>query len=129
MTEYKQVLSNLLRRIKNVRRKESALFFAGRFVLSCALACLVILAVSAVEMIARGDEVFRTVLALLAFVGFHAVMMVYLVPAIRCAFIPKYKQPEKQVALRIGEVFPEIKDRLCNAVQLAVGGVGKKGIS
>ena len=129
MPEYKLLLSKILGRIYAVRRLETMLQFIGRLLLSCALACMIILSISAVEMVARGNETFRTVIALLAFVGFHAAMIVYLLPAIKRAFSHKHKPSTKQIALRIGEKYPEIKDRLCNVMQLAGNIESQRGIS
>ncbi|MDQ1265865.1 MAG: hypothetical protein QG635_1017 [Bacteroidota bacterium] len=69
------------------------------------------------ETALHGDEAFRGTLAAFTLIAFLTSIGVFFYPVFLKIFGHR-KQSLEQIALRIGGVYPDIRDRLCNAVQL-----------
>ncbi|MFP4528089.1 MAG: DUF4175 family protein [Candidatus Kapaibacterium sp.] len=120
----------IVNRLAATRRRESILNLYTGFMKVIANTALALLTVVAIEYFFHGDVAMRTVLAGLVFVVAVGSAGFFLVPPLLRAFGIRYLPQLEQVALRVGDVYPEIKDRLCNAIQLASGlerGYGTSG--
>lgn len=110
--------NKLLSRMNAIRIKENGMRLASGILKTIAITSLLILFVSIIEAIANGDMIFRGVLAGIAFIGFIVSSGTLLGPNIaRFTGLIPYDSYER-IALRIGAVYPEIKDRLCNGIQI-----------
>jgi len=118
MTEYKSRYNQLIAKIRHTRRKESQLLFAtGLFnVISIIMTLLIISSV--VELVAYGDSTFRTVLAIITLLISLSAFVYLISPAIMRFLGIKYKPTIEEFSLRIGNFYPDIKDRICNVIQL-----------
>jgi len=110
--------SELLNKVKSVRRLETSilLFTSILNVLSFGIAVLFFSIL--IESIAHGSTSFRTFL--MAVVAGSTLGMTFwlTIPNILRALGIKYEPSEYDIALRIGKFYPQIKDNLCNAMQL-----------
>ena len=109
---------NLFSKIKLTRLKETGmqLFTGANFFLAVSL--LSILIATIVEYFASGDVTFRTGLFIGCCVIMVASFILFFVPPLLRLFGVKGLPTVNQVALRIGEAYPSIKDKLANAIQL-----------
>ena len=116
MENYNLKYNQILNRIFAVRSKETISLFMSGFLKTLSLLMILILFVSVVEMIANGDEVFRTILiGLLLILSIIAGSILLNGSLLRLLGI---KKPGiENIALRIGNAYPELKDRLCNGIQ------------
>lgn len=129
MENYRSSYENILFRLKSLRRKEKLYKILTGVFNSVAITALLLLLVSAIEMIANGDEAFRGVLAALVLLGFLGAAIYFLLPSMIYSAKFSGMKSLEVLSMRIGEKYPEIKDRLCNAVQLISSGPGKQGTS
>lgn len=112
--KYKEILSKL----RSTRRKETLLLFALGFLKVFSVLAISFLIVSLIELIGNGDSVFRGSLAILSLAFILISVILFLVPPLmRWAGI-KNKPSLENIALRVGEHYPELKDKLCNVIQL-----------
>ncbi len=112
--KYKQIAS----KIHSVRRKETFIMLAtGVFsMLAVGLTALTISVL--IESIANGDSTFRTILAGIIFSAFVVGFGMFAIkPLLRFLGI-KNNPSDDEIAIRIGHHYPEIKDNLCNTMQL-----------
>ncbi|NLO19083.1 MAG: hypothetical protein GX121_04285 [Ignavibacteria bacterium] len=118
MQDYNKSYLEVLKRIRSTRKKEANLEFFTAAMKFLSIAAIALLLVSSLELLFNGSEVFRTTLAAI-FVLIIASSVGALLAA-PLAKITGYKglQSEEQIALRIGEKHSELKDKLCNALQL-----------
>ena len=114
----KNKYSEILHKLGDTRRKETnKLILTGLFN-AVAVTLTFITLISFVEFLAQGDVAFRTFLAGSALFIFIVSTGYFLAPGLLRVFSKKYKPSLDQIALRIGNVYPDVKDRLCNAMQL-----------
>ncbi|MFH1050621.1 MAG: DUF4175 family protein [bacterium] len=118
MNDYTLKYDELVSRIRKTRRKESHLLLLTSFLNVLSIFLIALLVASSIELIAFGDNTFRTTLALiLILIGLTAFVYLVTAPLLRFAGI-KYKPTIEEFALRIGDNFPDIKDKICNVIQL-----------
>jgi hypothetical protein len=118
MSDYKKEYKSIIRRIREARRRETLLMMLGAALLAITITSIVALVASAIETIANGNEVFRGVLfASMALTLVVSAGLLLAGPVMRALGI-KGKPTYEQIAIRIGNVYPEIHDRLCNVIQL-----------
>ncbi len=118
MTEYKKQQQNVLKRIKSTRSKESALILLSGFFNTVTVILAAAVIISLLEFIARGDEAFRTALAVILLVVTGGAFTLYLLPGLLRSLGVKGLPDIDSMALRIGGIYPDLKDKLCNAIQL-----------
>jgi flagellar biosynthesis GTPase FlhF len=119
----------LLNRLKDVRRKEKSNKLLSGIFNSIAITTLVLLGVSAIELIANGDESFRGVLALIILLSLIGAGLYFVLPSVLYTLRFKGMRSLETLSIRIGKAYPEIKDRLCNVIQLMSAGPGIHGTS
>ncbi len=119
MADYYKEAENLKKRLRAVGKKETGLKFAVSAFRWLTLSILVVLAVSLIESFANGDSTFRGVLFYLALTAILGFGIYFFYPSF--AFLTKAKNPRRlsDLALRAGSNYQEIKDKLCNALQIA----------
>jgi len=111
---YKEIIQKL----RTTRRKESfiilfsGLFNALTFIVS------VLFTVTLIELFAQGDVFFRGIL--FGFIVFSSIMILsfFLKDGLARFLMPKSRPPLHLIALRVGSHYPDVKDRLSNAVQI-----------
>lgn len=118
MSEYKIKKKEVVGKIKSTRRKENALILLSGLFNAISLVLSIIVIVSLIEFLARGDEAFRTVLAIAIIVVTGIAFTFYFFPGLLRSLGLKGLPSIETMALRIGDIFPDIKDKLCNALQL-----------
>ncbi|MGA2297607.1 MAG: hypothetical protein ABSG15_08680, partial [FCB group bacterium] len=118
MIEEQKKYAELTSRFHSTRRKESLfLFFAGLFK-TLAFVGALILTVSLIELVARGDTAFRTILLGMIVSGFLVLGGIFIFPVLMRVLGLKNVPGDLDIALRIGNVFPDIKDKLSNVIQI-----------
>ena len=129
MTGYQLAYNQVINKLKSARRKETGYLFTAGILNSLSITILLVLFVSLLEYFANGDETFRAILAatLPATFSFFALLFTY--PATNRLMHGKYYQSKEDIALRVGNKYPELKDKLCNAIQLITGLNTPKGTS
>ncbi len=128
MSEYKIQKDKILSRIRSTRRKENIIIVLSGLFNSISVLMSIMLVVSFVEFVARGNEAFRTALAIIILLVTATAFFIYLFPRLLRSFGIKDLPNIDAMALRIGDIYPDIKDRLCNAIQL-LNNVGKSRTS
>ncbi len=116
--EYKNIYDKIISKIKAVRSKESALLLLSSVLIVISIALITVLAVSLIEQIANGDETFRTILAGLIFASLIIPGVIYVSPALMRWMGIKNQPNEIDIAKRVGDHYPEVKDRLSNTIEL-----------
>ncbi len=109
---------HIVAKLKSVRRLETLYLFLGGLFSFAAIVLLFLLFTSLIELIAKGDVAFRTSLFILLLIATGLSFFVYLLPHILRFFGIKYLPKINDIARRVGNAFPEIKDKLLNALQL-----------
>ena len=113
-TIYKEIVQKL----RLTRRKESLIIlFTGLFnALTIIISIFFILGL--IETFANGDTIFRG--TLFGFFIFSSVMLLsyFLKPGLERFLLPRSRPPLHLIALRVGNKYPDVKDRLSNAVQI-----------
>jgi hypothetical protein len=79
---------------------------------------IAVLALSILENYAQGDETFRGVLAFGIFASLLAPGLIYVAPAATRYLGGKNQPSIEDIALRIGDAYPELSDKLCNSIEL-----------
>jgi len=129
MENYQSNYREILNRLKDVRRKEKSYKILSGIFNSIAITALVLLGVSAIEMIANGDESFRGILALIILLSLIGAGVYFLLPSFLYTLKFKGMKSLETLSIRIGRAYPDIKDHLCNAIQLMSAGPGNHGTS
>ncbi|TAL69009.1 MAG: hypothetical protein EPN82_08330 [Bacteroidetes bacterium] len=117
MENYNIKYNEVLNRIVSVRGKETRNLFLSGFMRTLSFLLIFILVISLIEMLANGDEVFRTILMVLMLIS-SIVAGVILLNGSLVRLLGLRKSSIESIALRIGNAYPELKDRLCNGIQL-----------
>jgi len=112
--QYKEIITKL----KTARRKETILQNVSGWFNTLSITLSFVLLISLLEMLANGDSTFRTVLAFLILGIFFGAFIVMVFPEILRALGIRNFPDINSMALRVGDIYPEIKDRLGNALQL-----------
>ncbi|MDR0927681.1 MAG: hypothetical protein LBO69_07950 [Ignavibacteria bacterium] len=113
-----QSYQSLLNKVSATRAKETALQLLSGILTSAGITLLAVLLATMIEFFASGDTAFRTCVAVVTLVIFHVSMIVFIVPPILRAFGVRGLPSINDVSLRVGKYYPEIKDKLGNAIQL-----------
>lgn len=109
----------LLNKIKLVSKKQNIIDFFSASLKLMSLALLLIFTTTLVEYYAEGDSLFRTYLVGISSFVLIAGGGIFYNKLLLKLFSQKYKFNLDDYALRIGNAFPEIKDKLLNVLQLA----------
>ena len=108
----------LLNKIKLVSKKQNMIDFYSASLKLFTLALVLVFLASVIEYIAEGDSLFRTSLFGLSVFALIAGVGVFYNKLLLKVFSDKHKFNLDNYALKIGNVFPEIKDKLLNVLQL-----------
>lgn len=116
-------------KLSNVQRKELLMLFGAALLFSISLWICSFTIAALIELLFQTPTMLRTVL----FFGSIALPLAFLLasagkPLLQLLGVAA-KQPLEQFALRVGKHFPEIGDRLSNALQLYTIGLSPKGVS
>lgn len=111
--------NSLFNKIKRVSNKQNSIDFLTAFVNLISVMLVVTFLATLIEYFAEGDVTFRTYLfALSIFTSILLAGVLMNKPLLKLLNI-KYKFDLDDYALKVGNAFPEIKDRLLNVMQLA----------
>jgi hypothetical protein len=118
MTEISLKYQELVSRLENVKRTEALRLLLTALLNFVAIICTISLIAAIIEIIAQGNTTFRTSLVAICLVLISASFSLLFYKPILRIFGIKFTPTIEQIALRIGDKYPDIKDNLCNAVQL-----------
>ena len=118
MANYQLAYDKVIGRLRSARRKETNIRLTSALLNVLSVALLSVLGMSLIEMIANGDTVFRTILAGAVVLATAIAAGVFLLPEALRAFGVKYLPSVENIALRVGDKYPDVRDNLCNAIQL-----------
>ena len=108
----------LVKKINATRSKESVmLLISGLLIALASIACAILLT-TFIEYFANGDIAFRTFLYYSTVIVTVAAFGIFIVPNILRFLGIKGLPTVNEIALRIGNYYPNIKDKLGNAIQL-----------
>lgn len=118
MRNYQHLYQELVHKLRAVRRKEVLLSFSAGLLWFISIALVLLAVVTAVEAFAFAGVVGRSIL----FFAWVAVVLgafawFALPPLLRVLGI-KEKMLEDEIAMRVGKKYPDVEDRLTNALQL-----------
>lgn len=117
MNNYQSAYKDIISRLKSARSKETNTMLLSGLFKSAAVAGTALLIASAVEWAANGDTLFRTILALLSLLSILTAVGIFSLPALVRIF-GKKNPSIFDIAIRVGDFYPDVKDKLCNAIQL-----------
>ncbi len=116
--EYINSFKKLISKIKAVRSQETRYMLLSALLSTVSVVMLSIIVISLVELIAEGNETFRTILAAVIIIAFVIPGLVFLVPPMLRWLGIRNLPTEEDIAKRVGDEYPEIKDKLCNSIQI-----------
>lgn len=118
MGNYQHLYQELVHKLRAVRRKEVLLSFSAGLLWFISIALFLLTVVTAVEALAFAGVVGRSILFFAwAAVSLAAFAWFALPPLLRVLGI-KEKMLEDEIAMRVGKKYPDVEDRLTNALQL-----------
>lgn len=117
MSEYIKKYQEILSRLNSTGRKETSIILLEALSRILSLAMIIILSFSLIELLMNGDKNFRFILFFLSFSTFFVLSVKFLIPCFSRVFGSAKPNPYS-IAMRVGDFYPEIKDRLCNTLQL-----------
>lgn len=129
MQNSENVYKLLIDKIHATRRKENTLLLTSGIFKTLAITAVAILLVGLAESIAHGDTMLRSVLAGFVFVSFVVSFGLFTFPPLLRFFGVRNHNNDDSMALRIGDHFEDIKDNLCNALQMVPITTNPKGMS
>ncbi len=119
MLENNNSYNSLLNKIKNVSNKQNSIDFATGIINLISVFLVISFFATIIEYFAEGDIQFRTYLfAISIFMIIVSAGFLLNKPLLKLLNI-KYKFDIDHYALKVGNAFPEIKDRLLNVLQLS----------
>ncbi len=129
MSNEQSLYTKLVSKLRSTRRKETILNLSGGAMFALALSLILLVTLTLAESLAFFGVEVRTVLAL-SWLGFSLGAFAYYAgPALlRFAGIGRVDSDD-ELAQRVGREYPEIDDRLCNALQLYRHSSSAKGSS
>lgn len=118
MENYKANYDFVISRLEKARQKETSIILADGALKAGSVILALGLLVSVIESLAHGDVAFRTFLFSFLMIISVAAVVFYFGPGLLRA-IGLYNLPTiEAVALKVGDKFPNLKDKLCNGIQL-----------
>lgn len=118
MENYNKYYEEVIQRLAATRRKKNLLALGNGFFSAAAISMLFMLLLIIIESIAYGNTDFRTFLAASFLTGTLVLVAAFIIkPLLTALGIYNYPNLNK-IALMIGNHFPELRDKLGNALQL-----------
>ena len=108
----------IMNALRGVRAREESAALRRALFLTAAVTLGILLVAVALEAVMYFDIAGRTVLFSLAAAGALTAAGIFLLPALSPRFSAARRKSEDTVALEVGAHFPQIKDRLLNAMQV-----------
>ncbi len=118
MQEFQINYTNIIDKLRKTQKAELNISLINGIFNALSIILSLILFVSIAEAIIQGDKIFRGILAAVLFLGVFVVMGTILGPHLGKFLNLIPIESLDKIALRIGKYFPEIKDRLSNAIQI-----------
>ena len=119
----------LVKKINATRSKESIMLMMSGVLLALACTALAILTVAFVELFAEGDTAFRTFLFATTVAVLLTTTGIFVIPNLLRIIGIKGLPTVNEIALRIGNYYPNVKDKLGNAIQLVANSENAVGSS
>lgn len=114
LTQYQRILGAL----RGVRAREERYAVLRGALISAAAILVILLASALVEALFYLDVDSRTTLFALMLVGMLAVLGAFLVPPLYRRWSARLRKSDDAIALQVGAHFPNVKDRLLDAMQV-----------
>lgn len=118
MNNYEYIYKVLISRISSTRRKENLIGLSSSLLNSLTIFIWTLISVGALEMIFNGDITFRTILAVSVLIIFATALGLLVIPKFLKLLGLLNSYDDNYMAIRIGNLFVDVKDNLCNALQL-----------
>lgn len=118
MGNYQHLYQELVSRLRAVRRKEVLLSFSAGLLWAIAIGVLLLVVATAIEAFAFAGTVVRSILFFACVLGALAAFAWFAVPPLLRVLGVKDKMLEDEIAMRVGKKYPDVDDRLTNALQL-----------
>ena len=118
MKDYKKDYNSLLNKIRKVYLKERSINLSSSFLNFLSIIILSTFIVLSIEIFAHGDTSIRKVLISILILSILGSFWFYLKKDLFAFFKISFDSYYLSLTLKIGNAFPEIKDRLTNALQL-----------
>lgn len=116
----KDIFEVLYNKVNSTRTKETANLILNGLLKTLGVFCILVLIAVIIEYFAQGDTKFRTFLdASLLIITFATFILTTGSSILRALKVQKYLPSINDTALRIGNFYPTIKDKLGNALQLS----------
>lgn len=115
--EYKVIYNKIIDKLCSTRRLENVFSSAGSISLIFSALTILVFCSALIEFFAQGDSTFRTILFFSCLALWGAFGVYQAVPLYKRVF-GKNKQSEYDIALRVGKYYTDVKDDLCNGLQL-----------
>jgi len=114
LTQYRRIIDEL----RGVRAREERISLHRAVLLALSITLLTGLLASALEALFYFTIEGRTLLFSLSVIAVLLAVTLYVWTPIRTRFSPRFRKSEDVVALNVGSHFPEVKDRLLDALQV-----------
>lgn len=118
MQNYQNIYKSLVEKLKSTRRNENLFLLTNSLLKVIGITSLVIFLAIVIESIAFGDITFRTILAGAIFITFIICFGLYFIPEFLRLLNIRNNPSILDIALRVGKFYPDIKDKIGNALQL-----------
>ena len=118
MSQNKVIFDKLIHKIRNAKHKEESLEISSALISSVSISVFLILVASILELIAEGDRTFRASLAIASLLLAGGVFVFNFRKFIYHRFVNRQENKDDYIALRVGAVYPELRDTLSNALQI-----------
>ncbi|MBN1350969.1 hypothetical protein JXJ21_16230 [candidate division KSB1 bacterium] len=110
--------TDILEKLNRLRIKLKTFDFINQLLLCCVVLLLVTFVFSTVEIIFRIGIAERIIIAGLGFLSFIAVVSFFVLRPLYGFFFQRQSPDDDTLALRVGQKFPHIKDKLINSLQV-----------
>jgi hypothetical protein len=116
---YQSLYSTLIAKLSATRRKELLIQLAVGLMNTASVSLTALVLIAATEAIAHGDSAFRSGLALFWLLTAFVSLIAFAGTPIAHLFGIRPLPTTETIALRVGNVYSDLRDTLCNALQLA----------
>ena len=107
-------------KLLTTRRKETYLLLLTGILKALAIISAILLFASVIELIARGNMMFRSSVATIILISGLILFAMFIMPNVIRWFGLKNLPDIEAMAMRVGSIYPDLKDRLSNALQLII---------
>lgn len=112
----------IIARLRATRRKETLTLVVRQILAACTVSAIAALVVAAIEALAHGGIPFRTGLVAVWALATGAALVWLPLRMLWARTLDPNRPTIEQIAQRVGDAYPDVRDRLLNALQLVAPG-------